>query len=160
MLRSLFVVVFLCATTVAQPPDKNGWAEWGPFLGAWQGSGGGGPGHGVGEFNFATELQGAVMIRHNYAEYPATNGKPSFRHDDLVVIYHDTENKTRADYWDSEGHIIHYDVALSADKLVFLSDVGAPGPRYRLTYVKTDANTLKITFEIAPPNSLNGTRVK
>jgi hypothetical protein len=35
---------------------------------------------------------------------------------------------------------------------VFLSDAKQPGPRYRLTYTKADANTVRIAFDIAPPN--------
>ena len=38
-------------------------------------------------------------------------------------------------------------------KLVMTSDSAQPGPRYRLTYVKTGDNDLKLTFEIAPPEA-------
>ena len=34
-----------------------------------------------------------------------------------------------------------------------LSEAGQPGPRYRLTYVQTGANDLKLAFEIAPPET-------
>ena len=37
-------------------------------------------------------------------------------------------------------------------KLIFTSEAAQPGPRYRLTYIKTGDDTLKMTFEIAPPN--------
>lgn len=151
MLHGILIFVLLCSATVAQTAPKNLWADWAPFLGTWQGLGSGEPGQGSGEFTFATELQGAAVVRHNYAEYPASKSKPAYRHDDLMVIYHDGKDKTRADYWDNEGHLIRYEVALSPDKLVFLSDAAQPGPGYRLTYLKTDANTVKITFEIAPP---------
>jgi hypothetical protein len=107
----------------------------------------------MGEFTFEPVLQGAVLTRHSYAEYPASKDKPAYRHDDLMVIYRDTDNKkTRADYWDNESHVIHYDVELSASKLVFISNESQLGPRYRLTYLKTGDDELRLTFEIAPPN--------
>jgi hypothetical protein len=134
----------------AQTSDR--WAAWQPFLGVWQGTGSGQPGQGAGEFTFAPELQGAVLVRHNYAEYPATKDKAAYRHDDLMVIYL-SGNETRADYWDNEGHVIHYVVELSSGKLVLVSDSAQPGPHFRLTYTKAAGDdALKITFEIAPPN--------
>jgi len=90
-------------------------------------------------------------VRHNFAEYPASKDKPAYRHDDLMVIYPGGDDKkTRADYWDNEGHVIHYEVEVSSGKLVFVSDPAQAGPRYRLTYVKTGETELKLTFEIAP----------
>jgi hypothetical protein len=70
-----------------------------------------------------------------------------------MVIYLDPQTRqTRADYWDSEEHVIHYLVEFAdrRRKLVMLSDPAQPGPRYRLTYVKTGDNDLKLTFEVAP----------
>src|SRR5262244_1588463 len=52
------------------------------------------------------------------------------------------DGATRADYWDSEGHVIRYGVTVDAGKsIVFLSE-GA-GPRYRLTYSFTGAKAAK-----------------
>ncbi|MBZ5631419.1 MAG: hypothetical protein LAO06_21405 [Acidobacteriia bacterium] len=157
MHRCLVAVLVLSATmAAAQELPKDRWADWQPFLGAWEGAGGGGPGQGSGGFTFTPELQGAVLVRHNYAQYPASKDKPAYRHDDLMVIYPDPSGKqTRADYWDNEGHVIHYSVEFTdgAHKLVMVSEAGQPGPRYRLTYVQTGANDLKLTFEIAPPET-------
>jgi hypothetical protein len=155
MRRLILIALMLslaCATAQQLPSEK--WADWQPFLGTWEGAGGGGPGQGSGGFTFTTELQGAVLVRHNYAQYPATKDKPAYRHDDLMVIYPDAPGKkTRADYWDNEGHVIHYAVEHAGHKLVMVSDAGQPGPRYRLTYVKGGDNDLKLTFEIAPPEA-------
>ena len=157
MHRCILAVLVLSATmAAAQELPTDRWAEWQPFLGAWEGAGVGGPGQGSGGFTFTPELQGAVLVRHNYAQYPATKDKPAYRHDDLMVIYPDSSGKkTRADYWDNEGHAIHYVVEFTdgARKLVMVSEAGQPGPRYRLTYVKTGDNDLKLTFEIAPPEA-------
>jgi hypothetical protein len=144
-------VFCLAVAAIAQNPRSDRWAAWQPFLGTWQGAGSGQPGQGSGEFCFQPDLQGAVLLRHNFAEYPATKDNPASRHDDLMVIYQEND-KTRADYWDSEGHIIHYLVDLSAPKLVFTSDPSQPGPRYRLTYIKSAKTALTLTFEIASPN--------
>jgi len=148
-----FVLLSCCALAQKLPADK--WIGWQPFLGTWEGAGGGGPGQGSGSFTFAPELQGAVLVRHNYSQYPATKDKPAYRHDDLMVIYPDEQaRKTRADYWDNEGHVIHYLVEFGDDgKKVVLTSEGQAGPRYRLTYMKTGDNDLKLTFEIAPPDA-------
>lgn len=151
------VLLLACSLAAVRAQTKDPWADWMPFLGTWQGTGSGDPGQGRGEFSFAPEVQGAVLVRHNYAEYPPSKDKPAYRHDDLMVIYPGADNhKARADYWDNEGHVIHYEVELSAGKLVFVSDPAQAGPRYRLTYVKTGEDELKLTFEIAPPADRDG----
>lgn len=157
MCRWVIVCFCLAGLAAAQTQTKNLWVDWQPFLGTWQGVGRGEPGQGKGEFTFEPALQGAVLTRHNYAEYPATKDRAAFRHDDLMVIYPDADNKkTRADYWDNEGHVIHYDAEVSATKLVFLSNEAQAGPRYRLTYFKSaGGDELRLTFEIAPPNDRN-----
>ncbi len=154
MRRWMIVLLFVSALAGAQQPPRDHWTNWQPFLGAWLGGGSGAPGQGTGEFRFTPELQGAILVRHSYAEYPATKEKPAYRHDDLMVIYPESEGKqTRADYWDNEGHVIHYDVEVSPAKLVFVSDPAQPGPRFRLSYLKTGEDALKLVFEIAPPQA-------
>jgi hypothetical protein len=157
MYRWVIVGLCLIGLAAAQTQTKGLWADWEPFLGTWQGVGNGEPGQGKGEFTFEPALQGAVLTRHNYAEYPASKDKAAYRHDDLMVIYPDADNnKTRADYWDNEGHVVHYDVELSPTKLVFISNEAQAGPRYRLTYLKkAGGDELKLTFEIAPSNDRN-----
>jgi len=152
---SIALVLFCSIAAAAQNSTtkvNNRWNGWEPFLGSWQGTGTGQPGQGVGEFTFEPDLQGTVLIRHNFADYPATKDKPAYRHDDLMVIYSEND-RTLADYWDNEGHIIHYDAALPPGKLVFTSSSAQAGPRFRLTYAKTGEDTLNIMFEIAPPDN-------
>ncbi len=149
----LLVLLLVCAFAQELPKDK--WVEWQPFMGTWEGAGGGGPGQGSGSFTFTPELQGTILVRHNYSQYAATKDKGAYRHDDLMVIYRETTSgKTHADYWDNEGHVIHYLVNFAdANTLVMSSDPAQPGPRYRLTYAKTGDTDLKIMFEIAPPSA-------
>jgi hypothetical protein len=71
-----------------------------------------------------------------------------------MIVYRDSPGKElRAIYFDNEGHVIHYTVAvLEGGKTIqFLSEISPSRPGYRLTYTLTSRNTLALTFEIAPP---------
>ena len=122
------------------------------LLGTWQATGSGQPGQGAGTATFSSDIQGHVMVRRSYAEYPAAEGRPASRHDDLMVIYMQ-EGVLRADFYDSEGHVIRYAVTTPADRqAIFVSDLVEGQPRYRLTY-SLEGSVLKGRFEIAPPGS-------
>src|ERR1019366_7193720 len=123
--------------------------DWGPvqFLaGRWTGEGGGGPGQGAGSFSFEPDLQGKVLVRKNLAEYPPANGKPGFRHDDLTIVYREG-GQLKAIYFDSEAHVIRYDVKGVEGGVAFVTEAGASGPRYRLTYTSSGKDALKIKFD-------------
>jgi hypothetical protein len=129
--------------------------DWGPvrfLIGRWKGEGSGQPGQGTGAFSFAPDLIGTVLVRKNFAEYPSANGKPAFRHEDLMIVYRDEASKAlRATYFDSEGHVIPYRVEAIGEGVVFVSD-GATGiTRYRLTYTGAGPDQIRLKFEIAPP---------
>ena len=129
--------------------------DWGPLqflIGKWTGEGGGGPGQGSGAFSFLPDLQNKVLIRKSFAEYPPANGKPGFRHDDLMIVYRDeASHGFRAIYFDSEEHTIQYAVNARADGVVFESAQSSSAPRYRMTYTNTGATGARFKFEIAPP---------
>ena len=129
--------------------------DWGPaqfLVGHWTGEGTGQPGNGSGAFSFAPDLAGHVLVRKSFAEYPAADGKPAFRHDDLTIVYRDeTSHGLQAIYFDSEGHVIRYTVSPAGGGVVFLSDGAASQMRYRMTYTPAGQNSLKIKFEIAAP---------
>ena len=118
--------------------------EWG------SGEGGGVPGKAdAGACSFTPDLDGKLLVRRSFADYPASGGRPALHHEDRMVIY--AENGAlKADYWDSEGHVIHYGVETAGDTAIFTS-LPAPGPRFRLTYRKRSAVSLDLTFEIAAP---------
>src|SRR5271154_5673173 len=129
---SVFCVLGV-ASLLAQPGKQD--SRWTPLaflIGEWVGEGGGGPGQGTGEFSFRMDLGGAVLIRKNVSHYPATKDKPAYSHTDLMIV----DSTMRANYFDDEGHVIHYMVQPSADgnNVQFLSDASASEPRYRLTY--------------------------
>ena len=149
------ILVFLSLFVFAQPaPRASAPAELAPLqflVGTWEGAGGGGPGQGSGEFAFKRDVADKVIVRTNTADYPATKDQPATHHEDLMVIHVDA-GKVRADYWDSEGHTIHYALTVrGTNDITFVSDVVASEPRYRLSYKLGPDGLLTGTFEGAPP---------
>ena len=141
-MRTVLLLVLSIAVASAQTAQKkvDPLQQFGFLLGKWKGEGGGQPGAGMGAFSFDAELDGHILVRHNYAEY----GGAILRHDDLLIVY--LEDSPRAIYFDSEGHVIRYRVTIpQAGSVVFESD---GSPRYRLSYVLQGA-VLEGTFEIA-----------
>lgn len=92
----------------------------------------------IGAYTFRTELNGHVLARHTVSDSSKCKGPEDFNceHADLLYIYSDHPGQPlRAIYFDNEGHVIHYSVALpTASSAEFLSDPGNPGPRFRLSY--------------------------
>lgn len=127
-------------------------ASLGFLLGGWDGGGSGTPGQGSGGTSFATGLQDRVIVRTNFAVMAATDKTPAARHDDLMIIYVDERGGVRADYYDNEGHVIRYAVtAPGPGRAVFVSEVAAAAPRYRLTYDTAPDGVVKGSFSVAPP---------
>ncbi|WPB81132.1 hypothetical protein KYC5002_18620 [Archangium violaceum] len=143
------------APAPAPAPAADPWAAWAPLLGRWVADAKTQPDGSSGWFTLDRDVQGHVLVRKNHAAYPAAHGRPAGVHDDLMVIYPEGK-KIRADYWDNEGHVIHYEVSFpEPSKVVFLSDATPGAPRFRLTYAWTGATPAEValTFEIAPPNA-------
>ena len=145
------------ATRAAAPPVAGAPAGLAPLaflVGEWPATGTGQPGAGTGTATFARSLQDKVIVRTSFADYPAAGDKPASRHDDLMVIYAAPGGGARADYYDSEGHVIRYAVQSPAPgQALFLSDAVAGGPRFRLAYTLTAPGVLKGEFAIAPPGA-------
>jgi hypothetical protein len=153
----LTVALFLCTTRIAIAQSSA--PNWSPFnwlVGDWIGEGSAADrGQGTGGFSFALDLQKNVLVRKNWADYPATTGHAAFRHDDLMIVYQESsKDSVQAIFFDSEHHVIRYVAGVSADgsTIQFTSEAQPTSPRYRLTYVKTGENTLTLKFEIAPPD--------
>ena len=148
MLRTALLAL-ACAALVAQAPDPLGPLRF--LAGEWVGENNGEPGKGTGEFSFHPELDGKAMVRRSFAEFPAQQGRPALRHDDLTLVFVE-DGKAKALYVDNEGHVIHYLLTAlqGSEGVVFLSE-GTQGPRMRLTYQKTGTDSLELAFEVALP---------
>jgi len=106
-----------------------------------------------GGFTFKLGVQDHVVIRTNEAHYAAAGDRPASNHDDLLVIYRE-DGSLKADYFDSEGHVIRYVVDTpSGNVATFVSARVAGQPRYRLTYHADPAGLLVGSFEIAAPDA-------
>jgi hypothetical protein len=144
----LLLAASLCA--VAADP------AWKPFeflVGDWVGEGTGQPGEGTGGFSFRFSLDGKVLIRENWADYPKTKEREAFSHKDQMVIYREAATAPfKAIYFDNEGHVIHYAISAGKD-IQFVSEAAASSPRYRLTMRLTEPRVVAIEFEIAPPGA-------
>lgn len=154
LIISMLWMGFLNAQQQQQPPQQQAkpeWEHWKWLMGDWVGEGGGAPGQGTATFSFAPDLDGRVIVRRNHNVYPAAGSRPGFTHDDLLIVYPgSSSNNTRAIYFDNEGHVIEYEVTVSADSIVFLS-TAASTPRFRLTYLPgKDAGGVTIRFEMSP----------
>ncbi len=147
----LTLVTFLTALSILHAQTGDAWKKLDFLIGDWTGVAGEKDtplGAGQGDFSFKPELKQKIVVRRNNAQYNS-----GAQHDDLMVVYLDSPNDTpRAIYFDSEGHVIRYNVTFPAtDRAVFESDGSQPGPQYRLTYW-LEAGTLKGRFEVAAPS--------
>ena len=120
------------------------------LLGNWTGEGTGQPGAGQGEFRFAAELEGRVLVRRSYNQLASGQ-----RHEDLMIVY--LEGSPRAIYFDSEGHVIHYTVSCPAFNTAVFESADAPG--YRLSYA-LEGKKLNGKFEVGGKTYLTWTTVK
>lgn len=90
----------------------------------------------AGRYTFVSELDGHILARHATSDVnckaPSTF---DCAHSDLLYVFEDAPGSgLKADYFDNEGHVIHYDVTTpTPTSAVFLSAPG-PGPQFRLTY--------------------------
>ncbi|HLJ49621.1 MAG TPA: hypothetical protein VKU01_26590 [Bryobacteraceae bacterium] len=150
-MRNILLCVAVLSASQAWPQnDPPAWKKLDFILGKWVGMAGEKDtelGAGRGAFSFDLQLNDKIIVRHNNASYDS-----GVRHDDLMVIYLDSpQSAPRAIYFDSEGHVIRYNVALpSPNTVVFESDGTQPGPKYRLSYW-LKGSALDGRFEVAPP---------
>ena len=147
-------IMFPLCLVASEQDESDLWKPFQFMIGDWVGGGSGDPGEGTGRFSLAPDLNKKVLIRRNHADYPAKSGQPqAAAHDDLMVIYpQGGTGGFRAEYFDSEGHVIHYAVSFHDHKIVFESDAATGGPRFKLVYEMKSTDVLGIEFEMAPPN--------
>lgn len=155
-MRSLFLALSVAlsggCSLVAQAPNPvaDPFAPVRFLAGEWKGEGDGQPGQSSGAASFRFELEGKVLVRRSHADSAAANGRPASHHEDLMTLF--TEGgQLKAIYFDNEGHIIRYAVAANPDGVTFTSEA-APGPQFRLSYIRKSESLVNLRFEVAPPN--------
>lgn len=149
----LALALLLGAPAAAAPsPKADPWSPLRFLVGTWKAEGGGKPGDPVGGgFTFAIDLDGKVAVRRSRAEYaPRTAEATGTVHQDLTVVYPKGRG-LQALSWDDEGHVIRYAVRSEAGTVIFESEPGQPGPRYRLVYARRGADVVEIARSIAKP---------
>ena len=106
-----------------------------------------------GTYTFQLELKNHILARHT-TSIEGCKGPATVDCDrgDLLYIYQDVPGQPlRAIYFDSEGHVIHYDVSTpNTTTAIFLSDPAQPGPQYRLVY-ELKGETMSGKFQIRMP---------
>ncbi len=155
-MKTLGCILLLGAFAMAQgPPPKPEWGPWAALVGTWVAEDSKGqPGQAsAGEFSFEYQLDQRILVRRNFAEYPASTDRPAIRHDDLVVMYPGNGSALRATYWDNEGHLIEYatEILDNGNVLRWVSAPSPQAPRFRFTYRRLSEKRLAIRFEMAPP---------
>lgn len=152
MLAVLLVAVFAAALAQAPAAAKADWSNFEFLVGSWAADADPAQPGVTGSTVFRFDLDRAILVRENRADYPAQNGQPAQHHRDLMVIAGDDSGALKATYWDNEPHTIYYDVTTSPGEVLFTTPQGAPGPRYRLVYRRTVTDgQVAGRFDIAPP---------
>lgn len=118
--------------------------------------GSGNPGDAVsGKTSFYFDLGKKILVRKNRAEFASKQaGGQNTVHEDLMIIYPQPgESGFRADYFDNEGHVIHYNVSFPVKQpsIVLESEGTEQIPRFRLTYELGTDGIMNTEFSIAPP---------
>jgi hypothetical protein len=162
------MLLFACACAInfaqaVQPPARPspGARALGEMfdylLGSWEAEGGGEPGQGKGGFVFEASLDGNLVSRRSYADYPASQDRAASSHRDFMAVYAEG-GQVRADYVDSEGHVIHFTVAFAHESgtVTFLSPIVTGQPRYRLVYRPLGKDRVEAAFEVAPRDKPDG----
>jgi hypothetical protein len=152
MKTCLALLAFLTLVPAAHAQKTDPWDKLQFLLGNWVGVAQEKDtpiGAGQGSYSFAAELDAKIIVRRNSSTYDS-----GAHHDDLMVIYADAPGSApRAIYFDSEGHVIRYNLSFpSPNAAVFESEPAQPGPKYRLSYW-LEGTSLNGKFEIAPPSS-------
>ena len=143
LLPTMALVVLIPLAALAKDTDKL--APLSFLVGTWEASSAGT----TASTTFERSLNGKIIVRHGSANYAATATTPAMKHEDLLVIY-PLGDKLRADYFDSEGYVVPYEVKVTGrNSAVLTSDAISGAPRARITY-KIDKGGLSTNMEIAP----------
>jgi len=144
-LIAIVVVLLLQVQPAASAPLQISAADF--LIGEWNAPDTGtGPNKG-GTSTIHPDLDATILFRHDHVALRQGGTL------DLMMPIFVSAEKLRAEYYDTEGHVIHYVSAeiVPHSRIVFLSDSPAAKPAFRLTYERLSADELAVTFAIAPP---------
>ena len=106
----------------------------------------------AGRYSFNRELDGHLLACRATND-PGCKAPTNFdcSHSDLLYIFQEVPGSAlKADYFDNEGHVIHYEVSTpTPTSAVFLSAPG-PGPQFRLSY-ELSGQTMTGRFQMHMP---------
>lgn len=140
MRKYAIAVAIFAGLLAGQSVDK--WQSFEFMVGKWKAD--------TGAFTFLPELNGQVLARRNF------NNTPGQKHEDLMIVYQ--EGGPKAIYFDTEGHVIRYNISFPAKNTAVFVSEGA-GPKYRLSYALKDEK-LDGKFEIDGKTYLQWTTVR
>jgi hypothetical protein len=109
-----------------------------------------------GEETWRLALDGQILVREAWCEYPTAAERPAFRHEDLLVVFVDSDSEVRAIFWDNQGHLIRYrEVHADPDGkgVGFVSAPSTPGPRQWLQYRFGEPDQLSAVFSVHGPGA-------
>jgi hypothetical protein len=141
-LAALSVCVLFAQAPGKSDPLPDPWAGLRFLLGNWDAKTIGGSAHAQssGDYTFEFDLGGHILARRTAPA--ACKGPKDFdcQHSDLLYIYPASTAATwKAIYFDSEGHVINYEVTTPRPGMaVFLSGAGPQQPQFRLIYEQVD----------------------
>jgi hypothetical protein len=138
--------------TTSVAPD---WGALAGLVGEWVADSGSGGQPGMatrGGETWSRELDGHVLVRRDFSEYPASPMRPALRHEGLTVFSRSPSGALRARFDDNEGHSIDYDVVVRDDSIVLTSATTQTLPTFRLTYEAVSSG-YTVQFETAPPDT-------
>ena len=145
--------MLLCAGFLQAQSAGDSASRWKPIeflFGKWTAS----TGQGSGDFSFELDINKQIVVRRNFAAY-TSGSEAGTRHDDLMIVYSEDAGKSlKAIYFDSEGHVIHYEVRSPAPNVAVFES-----PGYRLTY-RLEGKALTGKFEVSGKTYLEWTAVR
>jgi hypothetical protein len=162
-MKKIFVLALLITPGIisSQMTKRDSlWLLLKPFVGEWEGEGGGQPGKGKYERSYQFILNKRFIEIRNKSTYEPTTQHPKGEvHEDIGYFSYDNSRKTfMLRQFHVESFVIQYKIdSISPDKktIVFISESieNIPtGYRAKETYRLISDNEIEETFEIAEPN--------
>ena len=148
LLASVLALTFTATSALAAETLINPLAPLAFMTGDWMASDSSGAGAG-GDSSIHADLQGRLLVRRDHV-LVRTGG--AF---DIFMVVYAEGGRLRAEFIDTEGHVIHYAVTPGpGPSAVFEAPGSAQAPGFRLSYAQAAADRLHIRFEIAPPGGV------